>query len=89
MDFDAGLVGDIATQSEGAHAEAGKIDDGMLGVGCRIAVSDGDIRARPGKSEGGGASETARGTGDETGLAPQRLRIECRHFRILLPEWIS
>ena len=40
---------------------------------AECAKSDGDIGAGLGESEGGGASETLGGAGDEAGFAAQRL----------------
>jgi glutaredoxin len=60
----------------------------MLGVGSGIAVSDSNIGAGLGESESGGASETPGTTCDEAGLAPQRPGVECRHFGILLLDWL-
>ena len=82
--LDAGFVGDVAMQGEGAHAQAGEVDDGMLCVAGGSAKSDGDIGAGLGQSEGGGASETPGAAGDEAGFAEQGPGIECNHFRILL-----
>jgi hypothetical protein len=71
-------------QSEGAHAKAGEVDDGALGLASGTAKSDGDIGAGLGQSEGGGASETPGATGDKAGFAAQRVGIEDNHLRILL-----
>src|ERR1019366_363342 len=87
--LDAGFVGDVAMQSEGAHAEAGEVDNGALCLAGGSTKSDGDIGASLGESEGGGASETLGAASDEAGLAAQRFVLENDHFRILLLNFYS
>ncbi len=71
--FDAGFVGDVAAQGEGADAATGEIDDSLLGFAGGIVKSDGDVGAGLSQGESGGTSQAAGSAGDEAGLAAQRL----------------
>src|ERR1700688_2611169 len=77
--LDAGFIGDVAAQGEGAHAVAGEIDDGLLGFAGGIEIGEGDVGAGLGQGESGGASQAAGGAGDEAGLAAEGFGGVLRH----------
>ena len=64
----------------------GEIDDRLLRFAGRGEKSDGNIGASLGESEGGGASEAARGAGDEAGFAVERFGWVMGHAEFYL-EW--
>ncbi len=63
-------IGEIAAGGEGVDVMAGEVADGLLGLGLRAEVGDGDVGAVLGESERDGAADALGAAGDERGSCP-------------------